>query len=356
MEEKVIKRRTLGRFSNSVIILIIICLITLLCVLTALWSYLEKYESQTPQSYIQRFLDYVENGDIDSLMKTVDVHETEFFTSEDYGAYLNELLGNDIQNIIIEEKGNDEGGDNQLYYLHLKDKDGITISLSKNENSKGKDLYALKHINLPFKEITVVAPDYVTVVANQTKISEQHKTKEQKPIKGFQTLKDSSLMPKMVSYKIGGFIKEPTFTVDGMDSSTYQIENNKNVITITTTPDKAVKEKIENLGLLASKAYARFVSHDGEFKEFEQYIVKDSSYYKTVRNFDNQWYITHNGVAFENVVVDNTIAYSEKCFSTEVSFDYIVSQNKLKHVYKTKYKLYFLKSGESYKIANLELL
>lgn len=355
MEEKTIKKRTLGRFAHVVIILIILCMIMLFCALASLWSYLEKYENSTPQSYINQFLSYVENGDMNTLMKSVGVKNTEFFSEKDYGKYLHNTLGAEMNKVLVDEMGSDESGNKQLYHLHLNEKEGITLALTKQQSKNKMSQYLIAQIDLPYKELTVFAPEHATILANKIKLGEQHKLKEQKSIQGFQTLNNQALAPKMVSYKISGFLELPTITVDGMDKNAYHIETKNNVVTITTAPEVSIKEKIEETAIIASKAYANFVSHDGEFDTFKQYVLKETSYYKAIHNFDNQWYVSHNGVAFENVVITNTTAYSDECYSTEVSFDYIVSQNKLRRTYATKYKLYFLKEGSSYKIVNLEL-
>lgn len=357
MEENIINKNKSTRFSNIIIILVIILSIIFFSLIALLWSYLEKYEQSTPQAYIKQVLSYIDNGDNSDLMKYLGVKETEFFTAGDYKKYLKQILPSDLEKVTITEMGTDETGKKQLYKLSSQqksnDENEIILALTKHQDKS--TYYTAEHINLKYHDFTINAPSHINVLVDGKKLSEKHKINKNS-IEGFTTINNKNLTPQINSYKITGLIKTPEITLQNIDKNEYNISLKNNVANITTIPNAKLKQQIEQTAKLASKAYANFVSHDGEFKEFTQYVLTNTSYYKTVCNFDNQWYVSHNKALFENAVASNTIAFSDNCFSCEVSFDYVIVKNKIRRVYETKYKIYFVKDGQSIKIVNLELL
>lgn len=338
--------------------LVIVLSIIFFSLIALLWSYLEKYEQSTPQAYIKQVLSYIDDGDNSDLMKYLGVKETEFFTSSDYKKYLKQILPNDLEKVIITEIGTDESGKKQLYKLSSQqeknnDENEIILALTKHEDKS--TYYTAEHINLKYQDFIINAPSHINIIIDDKKLSEKQKINKN-IIEGFSTINNKNLTPQINSYKITGLIKTPEIKLENIDKSEYDIIIKNNVATITTIPNAQLKQQIEQTAKLASKAYANFISHDGEFKEFTQYVLTDTSYYKTVCNFDNQWYVSHDKALFENAVTSNTIAYSDNCFSCEVSFDYVVIKNKIRRVYQTKYKIYFIKDGKNIKIVNLEVL
>lgn len=332
----------------------VLCLLIISIVLVWLWSYLEKYENSTPQHYIDEFIELLYNDDISEVMTNAGVEKTTFFNASDYKKYITDTLGNDISAIVTYEVGEESG--KKLYELSSNAKDAIRIELTeeKNGSDDGFSSYTVKHIDISYNEMIIRAPEYVTVLANGIKLTDKYET-ESIAKSNFLHVKDKSFIPKFNEYKISGFIHSPIIEVDKLDKSRYKIDGESD-ITITIYPPTDEKSKIEAIASNAAKSYAKFISKDGSFSDYAKYLLKESEYYNIVRGFDNNWYIEHDGFGFESFSVQNVIEYSQKAYSAEVKFDYVIKRKNIRRVYNTNYKISFIKVGDSYKIVNLEVL
>ncbi|WMJ23557.1 hypothetical protein RBG61_02470 [Paludicola sp. MB14-C6] len=323
--------------------------------LVGLWSYLVEYENNTPQHYISSFLKSIEQGDIELAMKQVGITSSKFLTSQDYRQYMYDMLGTDFSNLkVIQESENGEKLNYTVSGIETK-KIGLELSKKAQKKEFGIDAYTIKQI-LPLKSMKITAPANAQIQVNGTLLSEQEKTKIKEPVACFQTLESATLIPQLVTYEVSGFLYEPKITVQGLTPQEYILNKKNNNVFITLYAKSDVKKQVEEFALKASKAYAHYISKDAPFSEFSQYLVKDSSYYKSIRYFDNSWYISHDSTAFANEKANETLIYSDTCFSTTVSFDYIVSkeEKKIKRTFPTKYKVSIMKQDKGYKIVNLQ--
>lgn len=323
----------------------------ILMVNTMLSGYLDDFEKSTPEYYIENFAKKLQTGDYKSVMQSLNVKETEFFTEDDYIAYLEDTFGENPQNIKV--FGGARQGEKYEYEFAIEGKNGIFVEVYEHKGDKALSLstYSIKQVNLPYNEMMIFAPKNATVLADGIPLTSKHLQPEIKKIQSFETLTDKTLVPELASYKLDGFIRKPEITVDGFDF--LMSDDGQNIITVK--PDPQIAHDVEEFAKTASVAYAKFVSKDAKFAEYTKYLTKESTYFNSIRDFSNHWYVDHTAPEVIGLKAENTIQYSDKAFTTEVSFDYkvVTVEYKIEQIYKTKYILSIIKEGDSWKIANL---
>lgn len=353
MEVLTIKSLLKNKLFLGIMITIILCIVIGTCLLVMLWSYLAKYEESTPQYYINQFLSAIEQNDFDLAMQKAEINPSKFLTKQDYQQYMYDMLGTDISAIHITEESQNK--DTLIYSLSSTSSKKITLELHKNTDTKkfGADVYTIKQ-TLPLRSMKIIAPENVQLKVNGQPLTDQEKLDEHIAVKSFDTLEDKALLPQLVTYQVDGFLYDPTVTVEGYGEGEFTLEKQDDVVTVSLPAKEDIKKEIEAFALQATKAYANFISQDATFSNFSQYLLKETSYYKSVRYFDNSWYIEHDSAVFTNEKVTDTLAFSDNHFTTTVSFDYIVKKQRIKQTYPSKYKLSIIRQGNTWKIVNLE--
>jgi len=353
-EELNIKKILGSRFLCCVIILILGLTIIASTLLVILWSYLEKYESSTPQFYIHKFINNIKNDNIDIAMENAGVKKTEFFSTKEYKQYLSGVFASDFDYYTITRIGTENN--KAIYEVAGKSNKNIKLELTKKGEKKqfGIDSYSIRHIDIPFKSVSIYAPSHIKLECYGKPLSPNNSNPDSEAINSFNVMNDKSQAPKPVKYKLDGFLVQPEIEVKGIPKSEYTLSQDEDSISISTKPEISDKENVEELAVLVSKTYAQFVSQDAKFSDFSKYLLKDTSYYDVIKTFSNTWYVAHDSFAFEDLAVKNTVSYSDVHFSTEVSFKYIITKGKIKNTYQNNYRLSLIKQGNTYKIVNLE--
>lgn len=364
------KTKKLGRFPYIIMIISVIFAMTIIIIFSLLWSALERFESNTPESYMRDMLGYVQNGEISSFMSKVEISPSEFFTPEDYKKYLEEKIGENIEDALIEEQNsqseivNGENIKSHTFLVYQDGKDGILFTLTAGGMTEnGNALYSCKQEDIAFNSMIVRAPSQATVIADGVELTQEYVI-DKKVIAGFDKVADRTDLPHTTTYRLERFIDAPNISVSGEHSSGYLVADNckgseSADINIIFDVDKQLRDSIKRFSIDVSKAYAMFVSRDLERADFLRRVARDSDFYKSVTNFDNRWFSVHSSYEFQNLTADNVMAYSEKYFSCDVSFNYVVKQNRTEKTYEMNYRLMLEKinltsdSDDDYKIINL---
>ena len=105
----------------------------------------------------------------------------------------------------------------------------------------------------------------------------------------------------------------------------------------------------------AAKTYAEFITKDAALAELTPYLLPGGSLQKYLQDFSNYWYIDHNSNEFKNVKLENFILYDASHYSCDISFDYYIYMGTKPYEYPTAYTLYFVREGEQWLLATLEI-
>lgn len=352
-----------GGFLQGIIIFILALIVLISIGFTFLWIFLDNYERNTPQFYIDRYIGEFTKKSVRGIMNELDVVETEFFTEKEYSLYLDNILGRSRERLTAQmiKKLDDV---TTIYKLSNNYDRGIKLRVTKNPEGS-TEAYTVKAFDdeLELGEMIIISPEQVPVFANGVLIDDKFKLSEKAAVQSFEVAHDKNLVPKLVTYKYSGFFEKPTITVQGEAA----VEENDLNVTITAKPTPEEQKAIEAFVIEASKKYATFVSNDTKFSEFSKYLLRETDYYRSIVGFDPSWYIDHDKYAFNNMKVDSYVKHSNTAFSVEVAFDFYVARipnferdgkvrKLIEETYPTKYKISMIKRDNRYLIVNLEVI
>lgn len=341
-------------------------------------------------------------GKIDVLIKTCDEHSDEKTMKEYFAEFSKEVSERKVPEKIGEEGLHNIAGstfesedllqtlylasidtDNLKYVLTNSDEllseyvilsNGIpvaTVVIQGNVKESYFDLFSLKEwevtdVNAIYSfetnDISVVVPDNFTVKINGLEIDNSFLTGESKDVDMFKYASEYTAMPKLVSYRVNGFLQVPTvevFDVNGRKVETMcvseelienegqvdnAVENKGQVEDAVGTEDieggvityyaffeeEEMPEELKEYALAAAKTWDLYNTNDASLEEVEKYVVKDGFYDVIARRWlysaDRTYTSTHtlDNPPFRAETVDEYVRYSEDCFSCHVYLEKIM--------------------------------
>lgn len=341
-------------------------------------------------------------GKIDVLIKTCDEHSDEKTMKEYFAEFSKEVSEGKVPEKIGKEGLHNIAGsafesedlfqtlylasidtDNLKYVLTNSDEllseyvilsNGIpvaTVVIQGNVKESYFDLFSLKEwevtdVNAIYSfetnDISVVVPDNFTVKINGLEIDNSFLTGESKDVDMFKYASEYTAMPKLVSYRVNGFLQVPTvevFDVNGRKVETMcvseelienegqvdnAVENKGQVEDAVGTEDieggvityyaffeeEEMPEELKEYALAAAKTWDLYNTNDASLEEVEKYVVKDGFYDVIARRWlysaDRTYTSTHtlDNPPFRAETIDEYVKYSEDCFSCHVYLEKIM--------------------------------
>lgn len=315
-----------------------------------LWKNLEGFEKSTPKYYMDNFMKKIHSGDYTGLMNTLGIAETDLIKEEDYISYLNEMFENKPSEVIL--FGGSESEGKFSYEVALEGKNGLKLELSPNDTS-----YTLRQAELITGELTVIAPENITVLAGATELSAAHKTGSATGVKAFDSADDKAIIPSVATYKLGGFLKQPELSVKGLQSNEYEIIDNKGELTISILADGDEKKMVEDFAKEVSVVCANFISKDTSIANYRKFVLPQTSYYRSLSEYSSYWYIDHKDPVVMDLTCESVYKHSDNTYTAVVSFNYFVEvideRGHFKREYPTKYSISLANIDGKLKIVNL---
>lgn len=331
--------------------------------ITFFWNYLKAYEKSQPRYEVENVLELFKNGNTDELMKYMDYKVSSFETEETVRDYVNSLLGEGDWMYTKDFLAFSE--DSQGYIIKKNSVKVATITIKKSDkkgsfNTAKWQLVSVSDV-LKSSTYTVTAPSNATVSVNGIKLDASFITENNIAVSGISNVTKYTSVPGMVKYTIPELIAKPKLTavggVYGNELASTSTDNYNTQFAFESNSEfiKTQETFITEL----SKKYSLYVTNDLSFSAISSYIKKDSSAYsflKTIANA-NIWYAPHSSTNFVNMSVHDAQIYSSECYSCEVSYTMqvvssVASANKV-YEYPTNLKYYFVKSGNSWYVADM---
>ena len=105
-----------------------------------------------------------------------------------------------------------------------------------------------------------------------------------------------------------------------------------------------------------AKNFALFTSDDISRAKMLSFAVRNAPGYKTIKAFDNRWFLGHSSYRFSKVRTAYFVKYSNNCFSCDVSFVFSVKTRDKKTVNTpTRMTCYFLKEKKVWRLYDFVL-
>lgn len=334
-------------FYQKLIILFLVLMLIGAVVLTVVFFKLKDYESKNPTGIINQYITLIKTSKYKDAMELSEVAEEKFFTSEDYGNYVKDILGDVNKATTVEVYSKDEN--KRIFRLYGNDVNNyILLTLTSDKNSG----YTLTQKDVKKQTFTITAPNDFILLVNGIELSEDEITKKDVVCEGYESVTDKVIVPKKTEYTIRGYFNNPEIKVKDKNIEDLNIIYNEDKIDINFAIKD--KDKLEDIAIDAAKSYAKYISKDESENKLRAKLIKDTDFYKNLSNYSSYWYIDHDKVAFENLKCFDTIVYSDNAYKTTVSFNYVVTKGRIVNKYPVKYEMHFLKENDTYKVVNIK--
>lgn len=195
------------------------------------------------------------------------------------------------------------------------------------------------------KAVEITVPESSQVFLNGLPMDERELTGEATVSQEFTYVQDYVAVPRFVTYRAEGLLKEPMIEVQSGDELTvlsvdgrndaenpdYDIVVTDGLISVTAKgfQESDMPKELAQMVLENTERYTNFFSVDlpgcrGSVSPIKDMFPADSYYLDladTYRREDMWMYSSHNAPVFKNETVNHYIRYSNELFSCEVYFD-----------------------------------
>ncbi len=331
-----------------------------LAVFVVLWTFLASYEKAQPEHTAKDALQLFENLDVDTIMSYYG-NRSKFVDSD---SEIKEVIRKHIQGseYTFSKKMSKYTSDAPAYSIKADGSEIAVLTLTKSElhGAYNSTIWNISDIDLGFSTDgyhDVIAPaDYPVTVSGKL-LTTSDITETNINASSLENVTVYADIPLLVKYRIDGSYISPdikcTSSISGkeltptIDGSTYSYDYETNDSLIADNAEK-IKTFITN--------YTKYMYTETDFSSISGNVIKDSTAYDFLRyiTYTSVWYADHSSLVIGDITLCNVKQYSPDCYSVEADYSYSVVMSGNNYSYPTKITLYYVRSGNSWKIADLQ--
>lgn len=338
-----------------------IAAIAVIAVFIVLWTFLASYEKAQPEHAAEDVVTMFKNLDVEGIVSHYN-NRSKFVDSD---AAVNEAVRQHIQgsNYTYSKKMSLYTTDSPAYSIKADGNEIAVLRLAKSDKrgSYNSIIWNISDIDLGFSTEgyhDVIAPADYTVTVNGTALTKDNIVESDINATDLENVSKYTSIPLLVKYKVdGAYIspdikctssiskKELTPSIDKNGAYTYDYETDNSIIADNTDN---IKNFITN--------YTKYMYTEANFSSISGSVIKDSKAYEFLRyiTYTSVWYADHSSLTIGDIALTNVKHYSSDCYSVEADYTYDVVMSGNNYHYPTKVTLYFVKTGNSWKIADLQ--
>ncbi len=340
-------------FKLVLLILAVVCGIAVWALLDTLWNNMVEYEANSEIGAVTEYFQRFAAGDYDTAADTAEFPFDEKNPREDYIRYLKETFGSDFSDLRFAGREGDVPGE-KLYRIYAGNTPLGSVRLVPvtGQSRNWKVISQVEYAD----PVTVVAPAFVKLSANGVV---QTPSEAVSPVahEDFAALETVISVPLKVTYTLDGYLYEPQISATVPDGTVCPpMEQEDGTVEFSVAVSENDRETFEGLMTDFSKLYARFISKDASFASLKPKMLQGTTFYSSVRTFDNGWYVDHTGYEFRNLTVSDLIRADENTFAGTIRFDHVVFRGTKEYVYPSAYRLSFCLSEGQWLLADLKIL
>jgi hypothetical protein len=329
-------------------------------VFVLLWTFLAAYEKSQPEHTAQKAVELFENLDVDAIMGYYG-NRSKFVDSDDE---IRSVIKKHIQgsDYTFSKKMSQYTSDAPAYSIKADNKEIAVVKLAKSDEHGAYNTakWTISDIDLGFSTDgyhDIVAPADYTVTVNGTALTSDSIIESKINASDLENVTAYTSVPLLVKYRIDGSYISPdikcTSSISGneltptIDGSTYTYDYELN--------DKLVADRADSIRNFITN-YTKYMYTEADFSAISGSVIENSKAYEFLRyiTYTSVWYADHSSLAIGDITLTNVKQYSSGCYSVEADYTYGVSMNGYDYSYPTKVTLYYVKSGSSWKIADLQ--
>ena len=333
-------------------IFLAISLSLIFIILALLWSFLSAYEKGLPEFFIQKVAGWYQTGDVNEIIKYINVDENSFNTKK----AVKMILKNELNSakITYDKKTGLYSKDKPVYSILNNNEEIAVVSLkaSHKKNLFHTKNWLIKNIDEKFSEknISIIAPQNADVFINDKKVTEEY-LKESNYYR--ESLKDIEyyLSPFECLYEVPNVydnsiikVNDQILEKDSEDFYYYVYSSDNELL-------QNQREIIKNFCI----NYTKYVVNEAGFGSISGIVLPGSNAYNFLQGVasTNIWLASHTPTEFSEITFQNMQVYSESAYSVDVNFEYSFYVGNDKKSYETNLTLYFINVNGMWLIANL---
>ncbi len=285
-----------------------------------LYRELEHYETTTPNTALNAYVNWIHNGDFESIYAASDFTETVLNTKEEYIKYLARVYDGDKSSVTVREKVTSTE-ERKEYSVYMGDRRVSGFSLIKNP-AWGETAWSYETEVQYLPPVTIFAAEEIRLSVNGTEASLLNLSGTPVQNTVFGVSEETDLLPIVYSYTIESLLNPPT--IDGLtlsgDVCTVK-QDEQGVYHVQRSTSENTQTEREELAKEVAFTYAKFISRDAKREDLLKKIAPSSELYQKIKVFSNDWFSRHDTVEFRDVTIANYAQYSGTDFSCEVRFN-----------------------------------
>ncbi len=283
-----------------------------------LYSYLAAFEANTPNPALRKYLEWVETENYEAIYEASGFEESGLNTKEQYLVYFDTLFS-DAGELSLREKTTTDSS-RHYYSLYGDDEKLADLVAARSPEGDGSTWYVTTE-TVYQEPFTLIASDDVRLTVNGTDIHLLSLTSREVQSEVFPTAEDAELtLPVVRAYTLEGLLNPPTVTALTLSGEACTVEMDGQTIRVLSPDTETVQQANKEFAIEAATTYAKFVAKDATRTQLLKYVHKGSELYRTIRNFSNVWFNTHDSYEFRDITVTNYSRYADTDFSCIVSF------------------------------------
>ncbi len=339
-----------------------LCVYTVLLLAAAAFSlrqlhtYLQTYESQTPNNTLTQFLNWIETKNYEEMYAYADFEETVLNTKAEYLRYLERTYGEAKGALSLrEQEGSSQ--DKQLYTVYAGETPLSQVVLLKNP-AWGETPFTIYTVCEPIEEVTIVVQADTRVSINGTDLALLNLPAEEVQTTLFAGMPEGVELPVVHQYTIKGLLNPPQIAGLTLGGETCTVQTKGETVYHVSHPASAEEIQVqEQLAMQVMEDYANFTAGRLSAREFKKYLHKPSDLYQTISNFTD--FIEPKPTSFGcgQFTVSDHWSLTSQDFSCTVQFMQGMTQKGPEGTLATdnlvSYRLTFFKMEEEWKLLSI---
>lgn len=360
------KFKQADKFWKIFTITLLLLLIAAIVVWMILWNALSAYEKTRPTIVMDRLVAELQSGNLQEMIDYSAAADMDEAGKANFTAQLEILLeGRKISFVKAFSKDKDnypaftvKAGEEEIAK--------VTLEMTGIEHGFGFQDFKIKEITeIPFISCSAVitAPAGYSVFADGILISDDAHIVEKDIVpENLKNIPEGYFTkPTLVQYRVENLAQQPEVTVKDPTGAEVPVQSNEEKTEFqaafgTNGVDTAAYYAI---ALEKAKHYSQYVTAWVGKATFLQSVLPDSPMMEGLESIQTGFYTDHKKDYFTDEKTGNLQVYADNCFSCDVSYTQWVENIKtdanFKKALPSAFTFYFVKSGGTWYIADLEI-
>lgn len=335
-------------------------------VYTYLEDVLTLYESAQPKYVAEEVAKVFKDHDYETLYEYEDVSKMSFQSKEDYVTYLRSLTdGTYIDYHEVPSKDTNV----KRYTVTSNGKSFASFTIQKTGETvncgflgEAIDLYEKGSISTDILQpitYSVTIPEGGKLLVNGDEISTDFIVKSdiETFVKGH--LPESVNAPEsLCTYQFVYSLGIPTIEAyDKQNNSIALQETAQDTYAFTFEyEDEIMRPKYEENILEVAEMFCKMTTKNANYKDVRAFMKPSSNADQYILNMDRTWLVKADKYAFNNVVTENYVSFSDSFFSCEVRFDFYTVSNKKENTYPWAARFFLEKVNDKWLVIDIEFM